>query len=175
MLDKTSTCCFTGHRHIPFDEYNALDQRLEDEIEKLIRQGVRYFGAGGAQGFDTMAALAVLRLRILHPHIRLILVLPCKDQAKRWDRANKKIYNLILRDADKVVYVSRRYASGCFQERNRRLVDHSGVCLCYLANPGSGTAYTAHYARQNGLRVVNLAVSTPVCESDPPARPAAGQ
>jgi len=85
---KDQTCCFTGHRRIPASEYNALDQRLEAEIEHLIHQGVRYFGAGGAMGFDTMAAFAVLRLRILHPHIRLILVLPCKTQARGWDRVN---------------------------------------------------------------------------------------
>ena len=43
------------------------------------------------------------------------------------------------------------------QERNRRLADHSAVCICYLTNPKSGTAYTANYARQQGLRVINLA------------------
>jgi len=80
---KDQTCCFTGHRRIPASEYAALDQRLEAEIEALIHQGVRYFGAGGAQGFDTMAALAVLQLRTLYPHIRLILVLPCKNQTNK--------------------------------------------------------------------------------------------
>ena len=155
--NRSDTCCFTGHRHIPASEYNALDQRLEAEIENLIHQGVRYFGAGGAMGFDTMAAFAVLRLRMIYPHIRLILVLPCKTQARGWDRANKKIYNQIRRQADKVVYVSKQYTPGCMQERNRRLADHSAVCICYLINQRSGTAYTANYARQQGLRVINLA------------------
>ena len=162
---KPQTCCFTGHRHIPAAEYTALEKHLEEEIENLIHQGVRYFGAGGALGFDTLAALAVLRLRLLYPHIRLILVLPCKDQTKGWDRADKKIYNQILRQADKVVYVSQKYTSGCFQERNRHLVDHSAICLCYLTNPKSGTGYTANYARQNGLRVINLAAANPQAPS----------
>ena len=158
---KEPICCFTGHRHIPADEYNALNQRLEDEIENLIHQGVRYFGAGGALGFDTLAALAVLRLKPAYPHIRLILVLPCKDQTKGWDRADKKIYNQILRQADKVVYVSEQYTPGCMKTRNRHLVEYSSVCLCYLTNPKSGTAYTANYAKQNGLRVINLAATSP--------------
>jgi len=43
------------------------------------------------------------------------------------------------------------------QERNRHLAEHSGVCLCYLISQRSGTAYTANYAKQQGLRVLNLA------------------
>ena len=157
VINRNTTCCFNGHRRIPPSERPALEKRLEVEIEHLIHQGVRYFGAGGALGFDTMAALAVLRLRTLHPHIRLILVLPCEDQAKSWGEAGKKIYDLILHDADKVVYVSRKYTPDCMYKRNRHLVNHSGVCLCYLTNPKSGTGYTVGYAKQKGLRVINLA------------------
>jgi len=156
---KDQTCCFTGHRYIPASEHSALAQRLEAEIENLIHQGARYFAAGGAMGFDTMAAFAVLRLRILHPHIQLILVLPCKNQARGWDRVNKEIYNQIRRQADKVVYISKQYTPGCMLRRNDYLVDHSAVCICYLTNPKSGTAYTFHCAKQHGLRVINLAAA----------------
>jgi len=48
---KDQTCCFTGHRRIPAGERAALEQRLEEEIENLIHQGVRYFGTGGALGY----------------------------------------------------------------------------------------------------------------------------
>ena len=122
----------------------------------VYHQGVRYFGAGGAMGFDTMAALAVLRMKIFYPQIRLILVLPCKTQTKGWDKVNKKLYNQIRRDADKVVYISRQYVPGCMQMRNRHLVDSSSVCICCLTIPESGTAYTVKYAEQQGLRVINL-------------------
>jgi len=154
---KDQTCCFTGHRHVPAADRAALEQRLEAEIVDLIRQGVRYFGAGGALGFDTMAALAVLRLKPEYPHIRLILVLPCKEQDKGWDEPNKKTYNQILRQADKVVYVSEQYARGCMHERNRHLVEHSGACVCYLTGTKGGTADTVRYARQKGLQIINLA------------------
>ena len=170
--NRSDTCCFTGHRHIPASEYNALDQRLEAEIENLIQQGVRYFGTGGAVGFDTMAAFAVLRLRMRCPHIQLILVLPCQTQARGWDKVNKKIYNQIRRQADKVVYVSKQYTPGCMQERNRHLVNHSAACICYLTNPKSGAAYTVNYAKQSGLRIINLAQppQLPLWHTPPPAR-----
>lgn len=62
-----TTCCFTGHRRIPPEAIAPLRERLEAEIESLIRQGVRYFGAGGALGFDTLAAEAVLDLKAVYP------------------------------------------------------------------------------------------------------------
>ena len=64
-----TTCCFTGHRRIPPEAVAPLRERLEAEIESLIRQGVRYFGAGGALGFDTLAAEAVLDLKAVYPFI----------------------------------------------------------------------------------------------------------
>ena len=48
--NRSATCCFTGHRRIPLSERPALEQRLEEAIEHLIHQGVRYFGAGGGFG-----------------------------------------------------------------------------------------------------------------------------
>ena len=42
-------------------------------------------------------------------------------------------------------------------ERNRYLVDHSDICICYCASEEGGTAYTVHYAEQKGIPVVNLA------------------
>jgi len=153
------TCCFTGHRKIPASEYETIKKRLENEIIGLIEQGVRYFGAGGALGFDTMAALAVLRLKKNFPHIRLILVLPCKDQAKSWREEDIKIYGQILSRADKLVYTSENYEKGCMHKRNRHLADHSGVCLCYQTKTSGGAFYTVNYARQKGIQIINLALS----------------
>jgi len=60
---ENQTCCFTGHRNIPKDEYSAVKKHLEEELKKLIHQGVKYFGAGRALGFDTIAATTVLELK----------------------------------------------------------------------------------------------------------------
>ena len=154
---NTETCCFSGHRNILENEYSAIQKRLENEIITLIHQGVRYFGAGGALGFDTMAALAVLQLRKKYPQIKLILVLPCKEQPDRWSERDKKIYNQIRDAADKVVYTSEYYHRGCMHKRNRHLVDNSGICICYLTEKSGGTAYTVNYAEQKGLKIINIA------------------
>ena len=115
-----------------------------------------YFGTGGALGFDTMAAQTVLALKPRFPHIKLILVLPCQTQTKRWSENDQKIYNLIRHQADKIVYMSEHYYKGCMHARNRHLVDNSSICVCYLTASHGGTAYTVNYALQQGLRVINL-------------------
>lgn len=81
---REKTVCFTGHRIIPSEKRASLFAHLTDVITSLLEAGYRYFGAGGALGFDTLAAQAVLQLRTEYPQIRLILVLPCKEQTRGW-------------------------------------------------------------------------------------------
>ena len=81
---RMQTCCFTGHRQIPPEERAEITSRLERVITSLYQKGIRYYGAGGALGFDTLAAQTVIRLRESCPGMKLILVLPCLTQARGW-------------------------------------------------------------------------------------------
>ena len=153
---KNHTVCFTGHRKILPEQAGALARQLRSTLKQLIEDGYIYFGAGGALGFDTLAAKAVLDLRAEHPQIKLILVLPCLSQTKGWSARDIEIYDDIKSKADKVVYTSQEYTRGCMHKRNRHLVDNSGVCVCYLTESSGGTAYTVDYARKNNLTVINL-------------------
>ena len=157
LLMRDKTCCFSGHRDIDAKAINEVKRRLRYTLTDLISKGYRYFGAGGARGFDTLAAFAVLELKKVYPHIRLILVYPCKDQTKGWNDDDKKKYEYLKSHCDKYVYVSEEYTKGCMHKRNRRLADNSSVCVCYLNKQSGGTAYTVNYAKQNGLRIINIA------------------
>lgn len=155
MRDKT--CCFTGHRRLPKGEVEQIKQQTSLYIKELIEQGVCYFGAGGALGFDTIAAQCVLLAKCSYPHIKLILILPCENQTRGWQQKDIDIYEDIKKKADKVVYTSRQYYDGCMLKRNRHMVDNSGYCLCYYnGNSHSGTGYTVRYATEQGLTVINL-------------------
>ncbi len=131
-------------------------RRLRETIIKLIEDGYLYFGAGGALGFDTLAAQTVLELKTIYPQIKLILVLPCLSQTKGWSARDVEIYEDIKQKADKVVYTSQEYTKGCMHKRNRHLVDNSNTCICYLTEKSGGTAYTVDYARNNNLSIINL-------------------
>lgn len=151
------TCCFTGHRALPPEERGAIAYQLEQTVIMLIQAGIRFFGAGGARGFDTLAAQTILKLRRKYPHIKLILVLPCLSQTQGWRDEDIKVYESIKTAADKVTYTSEKYTQGCMHKRNRHLVDHSSICVCYLTEDWGGTAYTVNYAKKQGLKVINLA------------------
>lgn len=158
MIDsKAKTCCFTGHRELPLGQHQNIFHKTEETIESFINKGYRFFGAGGALGFDTIAAFAVLKLKERYPDIRLILVLPCLSQAKSWSKEDVEIYESIKRQADKVVYTSQEYTRGCMHKRNRHLVDNSSACISFLTENKGGTAYTVDYAKKHGLSVVNVA------------------
>lgn len=155
---KEKTECFTGHRKIPTLAKRRIAKRLEETVSEAINSGYRYFGCGGALGFDTLAAQTVLRLREANPEIRLILVLPCRDQTRGWDERDIEEYERIKQAADKVTYTAEKYYNGCMQKRNRHLVDYSSLCICYLTEQSGGTAYTVNYARVHGLKVINTAI-----------------
>ena len=153
---RKQTVCFTGHRKIPPERLSVVARRLREIIIKLIEDGYLYFGAGGALGFDTLAAQTVLELKTIYPQIKLILVLPCLSQTKGWSARDIEIYEDIKKKADKVVYTSQEYTKGCMHKRNRHLVDNSNTCICYLTEKSGGTAYTVDYAQNNNLTIINL-------------------
>lgn len=153
---KPQTCCFTGSRQIPPGLAPILKEKTEKIILGLLPSGVRFFGVGGALGYDTIAAECVLDLRAVFPQIRLILILPCLDQSKNWGAENVRRYNLIKSKADKVVYTSGPYTRSCMFRRNRHLVDNSSICVAYCPHATGGTAYTVGYAKKRGLPVIFL-------------------
>jgi uncharacterized phage-like protein YoqJ len=148
-------CCFTGHHKKPGKGYSddIFIARLVYTITALIEEGVTHFKSGGAAGFDVLAALTILSIREANPDITLEMVLPHKNYVEDGDF----MLNHIVDYADKVVYVSDRYYSGCMQRMNRQLVDGSDVCVCYLKESTSGTAYAVRYAKQKEVRIINLA------------------
>ena len=154
---KEKTVCFTGHRTIPMLKKRKIEKKIKETLEALIDNGYCYFGAGGALGFDTIAAQTVLELKKKHPEIKLILVLPCKNQTRGWEEKDVSVYENIMEQADKVVYTQEHYDRGCMFKRNRHLVDNSSVCVAYLTEEKGGTAYTVNYANQKGVKVINIA------------------
>ena len=153
-MEQVRICCFTGHRNV----HNAATviARLRRQVRLLAEQGCRTFRAGGAIGFDMLAALCVLEIR-QEFGLRLELYLPCRNQADRWSAHDKNFYYHILECADSIEYVSEAYTYSCMYDRNRRMVDGSDVCVAYLTQSTGGTAYTVNYANQKNVKVINLA------------------
>ena len=159
-FSKDSTCCFTGHRDIPRDEYMTTAELLSRCAERLILAGFNRFICGGALGFDTVAAVSVINLREKYPDICLFMALPCPDQDIKWMQKDRIFYRKILERADETVVLSDSYTKGCMMRRNRYMVDNSSVCICYVNKNSGGSFYTMNYAVNSGLRVINIADMT---------------
>ncbi len=156
---KEKTCCFTGHRSMPREERSRLQLALKMQISAMAEKGITMFYCGGALGFDTLAAEAVLQVKKEYSAIRLHLALPCPEQADRWRKEDMARYEKIKAQADEVVFVSPRYDYGCMQKRNRYMVDRSSVCIAYLLpeQKRGGTQYTVAYCGKKHIPVINLA------------------
>ena len=156
-MKKEVSCCFTGHRILGKDfTISALD----NTIEYMINKCVTIFICGGAIGFDTYAAEAVLRAKERHESIELHIYAPCNNQSAKWNIIQKNKYNEILEKADYVDMVDRPYYDGCMKERNYKMVDNSRYCICYFhenESRPSGTGQTFRYAKRQGLEIINLA------------------
>ena len=99
----------------------------------------------------------MLRLREREKDVRLVLALPCREQADRWTDRDRETWRGLLESADRIVYVSEAYFPGCMQKRNRFLVDHASACCCFMKTCSGGTWNTVSYAYDKGLAIRNLA------------------
>lgn len=149
-------CSFTGHRRIKPEHKRALLELLARAVNYAYENGCREFFTGGAIGFDTEAARAVIRFRIAHPDVRLILLLPCQNQDDGWSDSQRDSYGYILRAADEIRYTSDYYHDGCMKIRNQALVDSCDILIAYLSDSRSGAGQTVRMAEKRGKTVYNL-------------------
>ncbi len=157
MNHEEITCCFSGHRLLPKESIEAIRKELSVVIDEYIKKGYTRFISGGALGFDLMAARLVAEKRKSDNEIRLIMILPCRNQHTKWSRRDRMEYEEVLTLADEVEYVCESYCTGCMHLRNKVMVDNSRVLMSYLTDYRGGTAYTVNYAKEKEKEIVNIA------------------
>ena len=166
-LDRNRfSVCFTGHRFMTSKDLPMIVERLDQLLEICYQRGYRDFLCGGALGFDTLVAEHVISLRKKHADVRLVFVLPCPVQVKFWSEKQAQHYERLLYAANDIRVLSETYFDGCMQVRNRYMVDHSSMCICYCRHAKSGTASTVSYAFKKQLPVLNTAMED-VCAAFP--------
>ena len=132
---KLKTCCFTGHRDLPLLMIPLIKNRTEKMIRELYSRGVRFWGVGGAIGYDTLAAEILFKLKESEmPDIKIILVYPFDGFTDRWTEAQRMDYESLLPRYDKVVCVADRPSKAAYLQRDRHLVDCSGYCTSTPSN-----------------------------------------
>ena len=156
-MNRNRTVCFTGHRNIK--SATAIERQLVEIVKGLVAQGYTHFLAGGARGFDTIAARVVIQLIKAHPQITLRLALPFPSPYEienGWSEEDIENYHAILDAADDVVYMGQKYKRGLYYKRDRYLVDNAAVCVAYQRRKTGGTAYTVNYATERSIQLIML-------------------
>ncbi len=151
---------FTGHRNPSEKETILIRKRLRSVLEPLIISGSKDFYAGGAIGFDTLAAQTVLELKKKYPHIKLHMIYPCERdyQTKKWTAAQKKDYDIIRASADDEELIGAVYTDSCMKKRNAALIEKADILICWYdrKKEKSGTGQTVRMAENKNLTVINL-------------------
>ena len=139
-----SVCTFFGHS----DCYSLDETVLKSAIEELIHKGVDSFYVGNQGYFDGMVYCCLKKLRKLHPHIHLSVVLAYLP--------TKRCEYLDL--SDTIYPEIEGHPKFAIERRNRYMIDMANICLCYVNHKWGGAYKFACMAKKRGLTVINLGV-----------------
>lgn len=156
-MEQMKTCCFTGHRPEKLNiSEQELKQRLKVEIRKAIKDGYVCFISGMARGADLIAARIIIDEKTENSDIQLVCASPYKGFENRWEEREKEEYRIIMEQADETNYICEHYFRGCYQIRNRWLVDNSSRVIAVFNGEKGGTKNTIDYALKKGVSVHNI-------------------
>ena len=158
-FDRTKCVAFTGHRAMSYaagDSAEALRSRLVATLRELYARGAHTFYSGMAEGFDLLAARAVLDLRREHSDIQLIAAVPFRAQAAGFSAIVRRDYGQILAAANRVDVLQEKYSRDCFLRRDDYMVERAATVVAWFDGRAGGTAYTVGRARSLGCELINL-------------------
>lgn len=151
--------CFSGHRKVegrypPSLKWQWVFSTVVGLCQSLLRaMGSIEFISGGAVGFDTVAAQAVIYMKNHgYKDITLTMALPFPGYNKNWPHGSiAEMESICNHGADKVLFVSQQtaYHPGLLQIRNVWMKDNSDMAIILWDGSMRGGTFnfcTAHLA-----------------------------
>ncbi len=128
---------------------------LDKAIETAIDAGVERFICRNARGVDTWAAEIVLKKKETHPEFFLEIALPFEGH-----NSNVTEVAEVQRKADLVHVVTKAdYRKAAYDERNRYMVDNSGIVIAVWderSGRKGGTFRTMSYAKEQRKQIIQI-------------------
>ncbi len=157
-------CCFSGYRpsKFPFKlkendpDYQQFIRNLTTTISSLIDDECYTFYTGMATGFDIIAAEIVNDFKRNNQNIKIVAVVPFEEQEKGFSNEWKNRYEKLLTCCDEVKVLSKEYHAGCYQNRNKFMVDNSDYVVTWYDGKQGGTRNTLTYAQKKKRYIVNV-------------------
>lgn len=151
---REQCCCFTGHRPDKLEWGEEIVRgHLERAIEDAITRGFTTFLTGMAMGTDIWAAEIVLEKKKTNPALRLFCALPHPGFERRRSAEEQRRFCAILQHADGKELVCDHYFTGCYQVRNKWMVDRSALVIAVFNGQKGGSKNTIDYATRQGVEV----------------------
>lgn len=151
------TCCVTGHRKIPIEKQELVEQALREEIHQAVQDGFTHFVSGFAEGTDLLFASIVAELMNENPDLSLEAAIPYRQRLIHLAEDNKT--RDLLFACNVIGVHSEAYSSNSFFVRNRFMVKISErVIAVYDGRDRGGTVSTMRFAHslQRELKTIHL-------------------
>jgi len=148
-------CCVTGHRNIPLNQVDYVNEELRKQIINAIKDGYTHFISGMANGTDLYFAEIVAEYKAQNPNITLEAAIPHR---KRLSVKNPKFQN-IIKSCDLIHVESEKYNKSSYLNRNKYMVDNSArIIAVYDGRNTGGTKFTLRYANKKNKEVYIIAL-----------------
>lgn len=151
MSQLIKTCTGFGHREI----YKDMTEHIYNVVTAAVKLGCEEFLCGGYGEFDRQFASCVHRAKREFPHknIKLSLVLPYyRSSLKQIPQAESAIYDELVFPEE----IENVHPKAAIKKRNRWMVEHSDMVLCYISHHWGGAYEAVKYARRRGVFTRNL-------------------
>jgi uncharacterized phage-like protein YoqJ len=139
-------CTFFGHKNC----YTDLKDRLEEEICKLIEQGVTTFYVGNNGQFDNQVHEVLKKLQQTYPiDYAVVLAYPPTT-----------IDEYHIYDYSDTLYpegMEERPLRFAISYRNEWMINKCDYVICYITHSFGGAAQFVEKAKRKGKAIINLA------------------
>lgn len=170
LLDTNikNSVCFSGHRPAKLfancidkeKQFKKLYSHLYNQILDCINEDFTDFFCGMAHGIDLMASDIVLKIKNHNPQIKHHAVYPFANQHSHYSNYWKNLFMNVLINSDTNTVLNPKFVRGCYQQRNKYLVDHcSRLIAIFDGNFNSGTGQTINYAIKKNIEVIIIHIS----------------
>lgn len=149
------TVSFFGHRNIELG--SEIENRLDSLLHEIITQREYVEFLIGRDGEFDLLVSSVIKQAVTKydcENTSLILVLPYM-KAEFCD--NEQSYLEYYDDVEICSESANAHPKAAIQLRNRVMVDHSDLVICYVKHKSGGAYKTIQYAEKQGKRIINLA------------------
>ncbi len=148
-----NTCCFTGHRNLTEGQTIKIAQDLAWQIDKLIKRGYTHFISGLSSDVEILSAQIVGSFRHKNKNLILEAAIPYRNRLKSPDNE----FKYALMHCNKVTVIQEKYAPGCFQKKNKYMVDKSDIVIAIWDGRTSGGTYnTIKYAKSLEKEIIQI-------------------